>query len=89
MSIDEQERARLELSEIARLGEGWAGEPHECTCSGPDESCPACSSLPQYLADVAATLGRRGGRARARRLSPERRSAIARQAARSRWHPTD
>jgi hypothetical protein len=38
---------------------------------------------------LASILGRRGGRARARRLSPERRSAISREAARSRWHPTD
>jgi hypothetical protein len=29
----------------ARLGVGWAGEPHECECSGPDDSCPACSEL--------------------------------------------
>lgn len=33
-----------------------------------------------------ARWGRRGGRARARRLSPLRRSAIAAQAARTRWH---
>jgi hypothetical protein len=26
-------------------GEGWAGEPHECECDGPDDSCPACSQL--------------------------------------------
>lgn len=27
------------------LGVGWAGEPHECECSSPDDSCPACSEL--------------------------------------------
>ena len=27
--------------------EGWAGEPHECECSSPDDSCPACSAIGQ------------------------------------------
>jgi hypothetical protein len=27
--------------------EGWAGEPHECECGGPDDSCPACSEIGQ------------------------------------------
>lgn len=26
-------------------GEGWAGAEHECACSGPDDSCPACSAI--------------------------------------------
>jgi len=26
--------------------EGWAGKPHECRCSGPDDSCQACSEIP-------------------------------------------
>jgi hypothetical protein len=39
-------RAELELAaRLRRFGEGWAGEPHECQCDGPDDSCPACSSL--------------------------------------------
>ena len=33
----------------------------------------------------AAALGRRGGRARAQKLSPQRRRAIAKQAAKKRW----
>ncbi len=33
--------------------------------------------------------GRKGGYARAAKLSPEERSAIARKAARARWHGTD
>ena len=35
----------------------------------------------------AVKLGRQGGQARAQRLPPERRSEIARFAARARWHP--
>jgi len=34
---------------------------------------------------AAAELGRKGGQARAERMSPERRSEIAREAARKRW----
>lgn len=37
------------------------------------------------ITSVAAELGRRGGNARAARMSPERRSEIARTAAASRW----
>lgn len=35
---------------------------------------------------AAAELGRRGGEARAKRMSPERRAEIARTAAAKRWH---
>lgn len=34
---------------------------------------------------AAVELGRKGGRARAKRLTPERRSAIAQKAAKARW----
>ena len=34
---------------------------------------------------AAQSLGRRGGKARAERMSPDRRTAIARQAAEKRW----
>jgi hypothetical protein len=37
----------------------------------------------------AAMLGQRGGQVRAERLSAQERSAIARHAARSRWHPRE
>lgn len=33
--------------------------------------------------------GQRGGRSRAERLTPERRSEIAREAARARWKPSE
>jgi len=36
---------------------------------------------------AAAALGKKGGRARAEKLSPEERSRIARQAAQRRWRP--
>jgi hypothetical protein len=35
---------------------------------------------------AAAELGRKGGRARAEKLSPKRRTEIARKAAEKRWH---
>ena len=37
----------------------------------------------------AAALGRKGGRARAERMTPERRSEIARKAAATRWRPPE
>ncbi len=37
----------------------------------------------------AAALGQRGGQIRAERLNAQERSAIARHAARSRWHPRE
>ena len=41
--------------------------------------------LPDSAKSAAAELGSRGGKARAKKLSPEARSAIARKAAASRW----
>ena len=37
----------------------------------------------------AAALGQRGGQIRAERLNAQERSAIARHAARARWHPRE
>ena len=37
--------------------------------------------------DEAASLGRQGGEARAKKLTPEQRSEIARKAATKRWNP--
>jgi len=39
----------------------------------------------EELASAAAQLGRKGGRARAEKMSPERRQEIARKAAAKRW----
>lgn len=39
----------------------------------------------EELTSAAAQLGRKGGRARAERMSPERRKEIARNAAKLRW----
>jgi hypothetical protein len=38
---------------------------------------------------AAAALGRKGGKARAEKLSPEERSNIARRAAQRRWKPSE
>ena len=43
---------------------------------------------PAAITTLAAALGKRGGKARAERMSPERRSEIARIAAASRWSKT-
>lgn len=40
-------------------------------------------------ANAAATLGKLGGKARARNMTPEQRSEIARLAASARWKKTD
>ncbi len=41
--------------------------------------------LRQYLAKLGKKGGKKGGPARAQKLTPERRSEIARRAARKRW----
>jgi hypothetical protein len=43
------------------------------------------SAISQYLATIGRKGGIKGGKARASKLTPKRRSAIARLAARSRW----
>jgi hypothetical protein len=43
----------------------------------------------EELTSAAAELGRKGGKARARTLSPERRAEIARAAAAARWKKSD
>ena len=48
----------------------------------PSENVGAVS---QYLATIGRRGGIKGGKARAEKLSPERRSEIARNAAKSRW----
>jgi hypothetical protein len=40
-----------------------------------------------YIQKITSAGGRKGGPARARALSPARRSEIARRAALARWHP--
>lgn len=41
----------------------------------------------EALSSAAAELGRMGGKARAQAMTPERRSEIAREAAKKRWTP--
>jgi hypothetical protein len=41
--------------------------------------------MPDSAKSAAAELGSRGGKARAARMTPERRAEIARQAAKKRW----
>ncbi len=43
----------------------------------------------EEVASAAAMLGKKGGAARARALTPDQRSAIAKAAAKKRWAPTD
>ena len=45
----------------------------------------AIKTTTETVADALADLGRRGGLARAKKLTPERRSEIARDGAKSRW----
>ena len=42
----------------------------------------------EELKDAARVFGREGGKARAKNLSPEERSAIARKAGQARWQKT-
>jgi len=42
-------------------------------------------ALREYMRVIASTGGKRGGKARARKLTARRRSEIARQGARARW----
>jgi len=42
-------------------------------------------ALREYMRVIAATGGKRGGKARARKLTARRRREIARQGARARW----
>lgn len=44
--------------------------------------------LQEYVKDLrAAALGKRGGQKRMAQLTPQERSALAKHAARARWHP--
>lgn len=45
--------------------------------------------LKRELRRLMAGYGRKGGRARARKLSPRRRRQIAKQGADARWHPQE
>lgn len=42
-------------------------------------------TIKEYLARIGRKGGQKGGKIRAKRLSPEKRAAIARKAAKSRW----
>ena len=61
-----------------------------CKGSGHDKGSRPKVQYTDYIDDegkskAAVELGRKGGAARAKKLSPERRREIARQAARLRW----
>jgi hypothetical protein len=43
--------------------------------------------VPDSAKSAAAELGSRGGKARAAKMTPERRAEIAKKAAAKRWHP--
>jgi len=53
------------------------------------EAEEAASNQPQRKNQSAAALGKRGGKARAAKLSPEQRAEIARAAATARWKKSD
>ncbi len=50
-----------------------------------DEESEDRSAVQRYLAEIGRKGGLKGGHARAKKLSKERRSEIARKAAKSRW----
>ncbi len=49
------------------------------------ESKPQRSAISEYLAKIGRKGGLKGGKARAAKLSPTRKAAIARKAAKARW----
>ena len=49
------------------------------------EQEPERSEVSMYLAEIGRKGGKKGGAARAANLSPKKRSAIARKAAKARW----
>lgn len=91
-----QENARLEqiaaeAQQKAAAVEAQARIDHRRTVAG---VCPCCNRTFRQLAthmrhmhpEVAARAQSKGGRARAAAMTPERRSAIAKEAAHKRWH---
>jgi hypothetical protein len=50
---------------------------------------PRRPKLSQQLSAHLAALGRKGGAARAKKLSPEQRQRIAQKAAQTRWNPKE
>jgi len=51
----------------------------------PEPSLVRNAAISQYLATIGKKGGIKGGKARAEKLTPERRSEIARNAAKTRW----
>lgn len=68
--------------EIMRLS---TEEPDEPTEPDPPEQPPERSAISEYLATIGRKGGLKGGKARADKLTPERRKEIARAAAAKRW----
>ena len=54
--------------------------------SPPKEPPPARSAISKYLATIGRKGGLKGGKARADKLTPEQRSEIAKNAAKTRWN---
>jgi len=50
-----------------------------------EEEKPKRSAISEYLAEIGRKGGKKGGKARAEKLSPERRKEIAEKAAKARW----
>ena len=65
-------------AEVVRLSTEEATEPKL-------EETPAPSSVSEYLAQIGRKGGLKGGKARAAVLSPSKRKAIAKKAAKARW----
>lgn len=51
-----------------------------------EETKPERSPISEYLAEIGRKGGQKGGRARAEKLTPEQRKAIAEKAAKTRWN---
>lgn len=68
--------------EIVRLS---TEEPEETSRPTAKEPPKKRSPISEYLAQIGRKGGLKGGKARAEKLSPERRSEIAKEAAKVRW----
>ena len=51
----------------------------------PEEPKPERSAISEYLAEIGRKGGQKGGKARAEKLTPEKRKEIAAKAAKARW----
>jgi hypothetical protein len=70
--------------EIVRLSTEETDEPTEPTPT-PEEPKPERSAISEYLSTIGRRGGLKGGKARAKKLSAEKRKEIAQKAASARW----